>query len=331
MYIFFLLPVILFIVLLLFLDSFKLIKTKTIIISGIWGLLAAFIALEINVYLMDHFKISGENYSKYLAPIVEELIKMSIFIYLIRKGKVGFMIDGAIYGFATGAMFSVVENYWYFSNFTNMNPMVWAVRGFGTALMHGGTTAIILMFAMGSLNTQKHLLPALLKGAIVAMIIHSLFNHIILLISPVLTTIIIVLSLPTAIILVFLRNELLLKKWLDIELFQEVQLFKMMRSGKLAHTKTGEFIISLRSNFSAEIIMDMMNYIGLYTELSMHAKKVMLLKETGLPIKQEEHIKDKLRELRALKHIIGKTGLLALSPILRMSQKDIWKLNMLEN
>ncbi len=172
--------------------------------------------------------------------------------------------------------------------------------------------------------------PGLLKGYLVAVIIHSLFNHIVLLFSPIVTTVIIVLLLPTTIILVFMQNEGVLKHWLDIQLAEEVTLLKMIRSGKLSHTKTGEFIISIRNNFPPEVLLDMMNYIGLYTELSIHAKKVMLLKETGLPIVLERHVRDKLKELKALKHIIGKTGLLAISPILRMSQKDIWKLNLLD-
>jgi RsiW-degrading membrane proteinase PrsW (M82 family) len=330
MYVLFLFPVILFIVLLLFLDSFKLIKASNIIICSAWGLVAAWLALLLNSYLMGQNFMPLESYSKYVAPVLEEFLKIFLFVFLIKKARVGFMIDGAIYGFSTGAFFSVVENYLYFTEIRDVSPMLWVVRGFGTALMHGGTTAIIMMFAMGSLNTKKNMTPGLLKGYLVAVIIHSLFNHIVLLFSPIVTTVIIVLLLPTTIILVFMQNEGVLKHWLDIQLAEEVTLLKMIRSGKLSHTKTGEFIISIRNNFPPEVLLDMMNYIGLYTELSIHAKKVMLLKETGLPIVLERHVRDKLKELKALKHIIGKTGLLAISPILRMSQKDIWKLNLLD-
>ncbi|MHC1706405.1 MAG: PrsW family glutamic-type intramembrane protease [Bacteroidales bacterium] len=330
MYVLFLLPVILFIVLLIFLDSFKLIKINIIAVSSAWGLLSAWLALQTHTLLWDYIHISYTGYSKFVSPGIEEILKGVIFLLLIKKGKIGFMIDGAIYGFSAGAFFSVIENYMYFRDYPDLSPMVWVVRGFGTALMHGGCTAIILMFAMGSLNTRKNMLPGFLKGLLAAIIIHSLYNNIIHLISPTVSTIIIVFTLPVAIIIVFLRNELLLKKWLDVQLAEEVQLLKMIRSGRLSHTKTGEFIISLKSNFSGEVLLDMMNYISLYSELSLHAKKVMLLKESGFPVKPEEHILDKLKELKKLKRMIGQTGLLALSPVLRMSQKDVWKLNLLE-
>lgn len=326
-----LLPVILFFVFLLLLDSFKLIKRKVILISGIWGLIAALLAMTINKSLMALNLLSFDQYARYLAPFIEEALKVCVFIYLIRKGNVGFMIDGAIYGFAAGAMFSVVENFMYFTDPQNTNPMIWIIRGFGTALMHGGTTSIILMFVMGSLNARKTLITALFKGILIAIVMHSLYNHLIFLISPFWVTIIILLTLPTIMIIVFFHNETALRKWLDVELSEEVKLLKMMQGGQLSHTKTGEYIISLKKNFSPEIILDMMNYIRLYTELSIQAKGIMMLKEAGFPISREEITVSKLRELKALKNLIGETGLIAISPILRMSQKDVWKLNLLEN
>ncbi|MEI6577316.1 MAG: PrsW family glutamic-type intramembrane protease [Bacteroidota bacterium] len=329
-YLLFLLPVLLFGLLLLLLDSFKLIKTKTLLISSIWGLISAWLSLRINVDLIDFSWLKFSDYSRYVAPLLEEFLKMAVFIYLIKKGKVGFMIDGAIYGFAAGALFSVFENITYFMAYEDMNIMVMIIRGFGTALMHGGCTAIILMFTMGSLNTKHRVFAALAKGTLIAAVIHSGYNQLMFVVSPLWLTIAVVISIPLIIMIVFMLNETGLRKWLDVELSQEVELLKMMREGRLGQTKTGEYIISIKKNFSSEVIMDMMNYLRLYSELSLHAKKIILLKETGFPVSRDEETISKLAELKALKKEIGQTGIIAISPVLRMSQKDIWKINMLE-
>ncbi|MCX6270068.1 MAG: PrsW family glutamic-type intramembrane protease [Bacteroidetes bacterium] len=341
-----LLPVLLFILFLYYADSFKLIQFSTLFTCAAWGLLAAYISLLLNSWLMKHFNLmlmeySGYSataieeslkkrmeYSRYIAPIIEETMKMLIFIYLISKGKIGFMVDGAIYGFCVGAFFSLFENTFYFYDPSNPNPMVWVIRGFGTSMMHGGATAVVLLYAMKSINVKQKIGPALLTGTVFAMLIHSLFNHFFL--NPVLSTILIILVLPPVMILIFYSHESKLRKWLDVELSTEVVLLKMIKEGKFGETHTGQYIISLKNRFSKEVIVDMLCYIGLYTELSIKAKTVMMLKEVGLPSVKEPGIEGKLLELKALQKNIGKTGLLAISPILRMSQKDIWKLSLLQ-
>ena len=53
--------------------------------------------------------------------------------------------DAAIYGFAVGTGFALVENVYYLLSLPGAPAALWIVRGFGTAVMHGGTTAILAM------------------------------------------------------------------------------------------------------------------------------------------------------------------------------------------
>lgn len=52
-------------------------------------------------------------YSRYGAPVVEEVLKSIYLVYLIKSKRIGFMVDSAIFGFAIGAGFAFVENIYY--------------------------------------------------------------------------------------------------------------------------------------------------------------------------------------------------------------------------
>ncbi len=55
-----------------------------------------------------------------------------------------------------------------------------------------------------------------------------------------------------------------------------------------------------------------------------------MLREAGLPVHKDSETAAKLREMQYLKTAIGRTGLLALAPILRRSSRDLWELQLLE-
>ena len=61
--------------------------------------------------------------------------------------RVGFLVDAAVLGFAVGAGFALVENVVYLRAITDAPLGLWLVRGLGTAVMHGGTTAMFAMLA----------------------------------------------------------------------------------------------------------------------------------------------------------------------------------------
>lgn len=84
-----------------------------------------------------------------VAPVIEELLKGALIIVLIRGGRVGFLVDATIQGFAIGAGFALVENLYYLGALPDSSLGLWLIRGFGTAIMHGGTTAIFAIFSKG--------------------------------------------------------------------------------------------------------------------------------------------------------------------------------------
>lgn len=321
-------PVILFLFFLYMMDSFKLVVKKQVVLGIVWGCVCALISYLINTFLLDTTDGAFRTLSLYLAPGVEETLKSFFIFYLISKKRIGFMIDAAIYGFAAGTGFALVENLFYVYSLTETSMLTWIVRGFGTAVMHGGCTALFAVIYIGAkARGRKERLMAVF-ALLLAYLIHSVFNH--FYINPVIQTIVVLLSLPLIFVLIFRYNENRLQSWMELELSSEVELLKMIRQGRLSSTRTGQYLGSLRQRFPGEMILDMYCYLQLYLELSLKAKRNIMLRENGFSLSREEGIGEKLAELGILHKRIGKVGELTLSPLIRMSYRDVWKLNLLK-
>ena len=321
-------PVFIFLLALIYLDSFKLVKLGPIIQTMMIGCLTAMASFYLNIGILTKLSPDINSYSRYVAPFIEELVKAIFLIYLIKRKKIGFMVDGAIYGFAVGAGFAFVENLYYLYSLENSNLLLWIIRGLGTAIMHGGTCAIFVIISKSL--TDRYVstnLFLMLPGLLTGMIIHSFFNHFLL--SPFLMTITQLVFLPILIIIIFSQSEKILREWLEIGLDADVFLLEYIDSGEFSKTKIGSYLSSLKEQFSGEIIADLFCYIRIHLELSVRSKGMLLMKESGFPSIQDPEIKEKFTELEFLEKSIGKTGKLAISPILHTSTRDLWQLFML--
>ncbi len=65
-------------------------------------------------------------------------------------------------------------------------------------------------------------------------------------------------------------------------------------------------------------------------ELAIRAKGLLLAREAGLEVPVGDDVRANLRELRYLEASIGRTGLLALKPVLRQRARDLWQVYLLE-
>ena len=324
-----LIPVFIFLIALITLDRFRLVKLLPVIQTILIGCITAIVCYFINSWLIAKSFSDINLYSRYVAPVVEELAKAGFLIYLIRKRRIGFMVDGAIYGFAIGAGFVFVENSYYMYFLEDSNLLMWIIRGLGTAVMHGGTTAIFIIISKSISDryvTTKIII--FFPGLLAAIALHSFFNH--FLVSPLLMTILQLLILPILIVVVFRQSEKMLSEWLELGLDADVFLLDSINSGEFSKTKMGNYLHSLKGKFHAEIITDLFCYIRLHLELSVRAKGILLMKEAGFSPSEDPEIKEKFTELEFLKKSIGKTGKLAISPIFHTSTRDLWQLFMLE-
>ena len=322
------LPVFLFLGALVLIDSYKLVALRAILLTVAAGAASALASYGVNVYLRPALVLDPVRYSLYAAPVVEESLKAVFVVYLLRRSQVGFVVDAAIRGFAIGTGFAFVENLYYVQAATDATLFTWIVRGFGTAIMHGGATAIVAMVSKALHNRAGAFrLYLLLPGLAVAVVLHSLYNH--FLVNPLLAAALIVLVFPFLSVAVFQHSERETKTWLGAGFDTDQELLRVVHSGQISATPAGKYLKTLRSSFSPEVIVDMMCLLRLRAELAIRAKGILMMREAGFDAAPDPALKDKFDEVRYLEKSIGKTGLLAIGPFLHTSTRDLWELNLL--
>jgi RsiW-degrading membrane proteinase PrsW (M82 family) len=325
-----LLPVLLFLLALSLLDSYKLVRRRSLTIAIVFGCLAAAASYGIFMVLKDVVPIESNVYKRYVAPVVEEPLKSAYLVYLISTRRVGFMVDAAISGFAVGAGFAIFENAYYVEQLVGPQPVViWIVRGFGTAIMHGGTTALFALMSKNLFDRRESRdVSMYLPGFLVAVVLHSFYNHFIF--SPFLSTIIIHLTLPLVILVVFYRSERATRRWLGSQFDTDQELLDIINSGRVSDTHIGVFFRSIRESFPPETVVDMLCYLRVHVELAIQAKGLLLMREAGFDPKPSPDVERKLAELKHLQKSIGKTGQLAIHPLVHTSHREVFQIYMLE-
>jgi protease PrsW len=323
-----LLPVLVFLAALVYFDSFKLVSLRVVVAAMAIGAAAAGAAYFLNQILLDGLRVEFVTYSRYVSPWLEEVLKGAVLVYLIRSRRIGMLVDGAIFGFAIGSGFALVENLYYLATRPDAHVVVEIVRGFGTAIMHGGATAIFAIVSVSLAEKRPDaILAVFLPGLLAAATLHSGFNH--LLAKPVLATLGILLALPPLMQFVFARSEKALRDWLDADLDSDIELLELINSHEFSESHVGTYLHSLREKFRGEVVADMLCYMRLHVELALRAKGLILLRESGLDTPVDDETREKLAEIQYLERSIGRTGRIAMRPVLPMSSKDLWQIYML--
>lgn len=164
---------------------------RTVALCFGWGLVAFGLSFATNTAVKTLLLEKGFDINPVLAfswtvvwvaPVVEELIKSLALIYLGRRPDFTYFVDGAIYGFAAGIGFSILENFFYISQAASASqgPLLVVSRSFSTCLMHGSASALVGVavgrFRYGRGRTR--ILSAILGwGAAIAL--HVTFNRVV--------------------------------------------------------------------------------------------------------------------------------------------------------
>ncbi len=137
-----LVPVQLFLLVLAGLDIWRLVRPRRIAAALVAGAVAAAVSYVANNTLVALTGLAAAPFAILVAPLVEEAAKGAWSDWLVRTRRAGFLVDAALLGFAVGAGFATVENIYFLHSLPGAPLYVWAIRGLGTAVMHGGAAAV---------------------------------------------------------------------------------------------------------------------------------------------------------------------------------------------
>lgn len=323
-------PVVLYIFVVYTLDNFSLVGIRDLMLLVGAGLLAAAACFGL-FRLTDPFV--SERVSDYLYPILEEAVKALPLWWLARRKKIAFFIDSVICGAAVGGGFSILENVLYLL-MGNLGIGTALFRGLEVALIHMGCSAIVavaLMFTVRLLERRHARLPVKKSDItmslflfFVAAILHILHNY--LHPDPLLQFVVVFGSLGGLLVLVYQYDGDMIHRWLDRGLDKQVALMMDIQQGLLGETKTGQFLLSIKENFPAEVYFDIICYVQLYIELAVAAKSRFMTREAGLDEPLDEATRNRYleqyAEFKNLEKALGQSAKMTVAPVVKFYPAD---------
>jgi RsiW-degrading membrane proteinase PrsW (M82 family) len=324
-----LLPVLLFLTGLRCADSYELVTRRSVLTAIGIGCLAALACYFLNRAALSLPRVDPLVLRRYVAPALEEGAKAIFVAHLIRSEKVGFMVDAGIQGFAVGTGFALVENAYYADALGGASFVFWVVRGLGTAVMHGSATAIVGILSKSLADRrQSSALVIFLPGLAVAVVSHSLFNH--LGRYPLIATAFVLVAMPLLLLLVFERSERATRDWLGAGLDTDMELLELILDGTVAQSRVGRYLESLKTRFPGPVVADMLCLLHIHLELALRAKGILIARAAGVEVPRDPSVQANLQEMRYLEKAIGPAGRMAVLPLRRTSGRDLWQLYMLQ-
>ena len=161
-------------------------KFRFVLLAFGWGLAAYGLAYVANTAIYrplesEFGRVQGYALlTVFFAPIVEEILKSGILVGVLAR-RMTYFVDGAIYGFAAGIGFSVLENVVNLSREASGSAWLLAfLRTISTCLMHGSASALVGT-AIGRFRYGRggHRLLSAAAGWALAIGLHMIFNRVV--------------------------------------------------------------------------------------------------------------------------------------------------------
>ena len=331
-----LVPVLLLLTIFVWFDAFKLMTLREILLLLLLGGFAAVASYPVSGRLLDAFPLGFSNYSRFVAPWIEETIKGVVIVALFRMNRIGFKLDAVISGFAVGAGFSVIENIIYLVRLSEYGAGTWLVRGLGTAVMHGDTLAILAATAHEFAEREtreaagdfRFNLLWFVPGYLAAVAIHTAFNQ--FPDRPLLAMLGASLFAPIAILGIFQFGTSEAQQWLEAEYKAHKAQLEALKAGGWPEGPAASRVVALAGRLGPTAESHVRRYWEVLAGLVIEAEET-LLEEAGGDVKfDKEKIRGAFGELHALQTALGRTTFAELRRLLPFSRNDYWELSELE-
>jgi len=321
-------PVVVFLVGLRLMDSYKLVHRTTLLLSIGGGIVIALAAFGGNRILLDVAHMPPTILRAWGAPIIEELLKALLIGWLIAANRVGFVVDAAVLGFAVGTGFALAENVYYANALRDPTLVIWLVRGLGTAIMHGTATALFAIFGKALWDRYPDSGALVFApGLLLAALVHATFNQ--LSASALVTTAILLAASPVLLLAAFEYSDRATRHWLASGFDGEMEMLESILDGAVAETPVGKYLDTLRSRFDPMVVADLFCLLSIHLELSLRAKGMLIARAAGVEVPVDDSVRENLAEMKHLERTVGPTGCLAILPLRQRSRRDLWQILML--
>lgn len=172
---------ILFLYLIYTLDLYKTGQFRLVLVCFLWGGSAFAGAYFLNPALAGAFHLDWDTQVvRYIAPVVEEILKALILAYLVSRIDFTYFVDGAIYGFAAGIGFAVFENWQYIFGTSGQAVGVAVGRVLSTNLMHASASAVVgIVVGLARFRRFSGRTAYMVGGLFLAMLLHSGYNNLV--------------------------------------------------------------------------------------------------------------------------------------------------------
>ena len=311
---------------LIWMDGYKLAPPRAVLLSMAGGAAAAGAALVVNRAVVNSSAIPLSDYVRWIAPLMEEVLKAAFLWWLIARNRIGFQIDALIHGAAVGAGFALIENGYFLWNVAGSTLSVLAARGMGTAMMHAAAGSITAMLALRFYRTRPW--PYVLVGVAAAVVLHGLYNR--AMISPLIAALVMCAAGPALVLMAFEQGTKAARRWLNLGFDEDAQLLEQLKAGSLSGTRVGDYVEALRLRFPPQTAADLLSLLQVNLELSLRAKGIMLARAQGFRVDTDEQVRANLSELAYLKQSVGRTAYAAARPLLGKSHRELWELYRLD-
>ena len=329
------LPVLVMLALFIWLDVFKLMTIWETLGLLLLGALTAAAAYPVSGAFIDALPLGFSNYSRFVAPWIEEFIKGLAVVGLFWFNRIGYKLDAVISGFAIGAGFSVIENILYLTRYPELAANVWMVRGLGTAVMHGTTCAVLAATAhefaeretRGAASEFDFNLLWFIPGFLIAVAIHTAFNQFPE--QPLLAMVGTLAVAPFVIMAIFRFGAVEAQQWLSEERAGTRAALEAWEAGKFPDDESGRKIAALVARSDEKTAARIREYCQLLTWLLLQAEDT-LHDQVADSEKLHGEGKKTLERLDQLKRELGKTHVATLRALLPFSRNDYWEISELK-
>lgn len=331
-----LIPIVVYIIFIYKIDHFALISIKRLVQLVLTGMLAALACFELFRFTD---RIIPDNWSDFLHPIIEELVKSIPLMVLAFRKRIAFFIDSVICGAAVGGGFSFLENIFYLVMGDGVDMSTGLFRGLEVALIHMGCSAIIAAGLMMTVRQKERIhsrtpmgwndiikTTGLFVAALFMHIFHNMFHF-----PPIMQFFWVLAVTVGMIACVYFHDIDMTHRWLDRGLDMQINLLRSISDGQLLNTPTGVFLESIKESFAPNVYFDIICYVRLQIELSIAAKTRFMLHEVGMDepmaADKKELTLSQFVELSELEKNIGPSAKMTIAPIVKLSPADTQALN----